>query len=150
MIFAIKRIMDNHWEYNQPLFAAFLDLEKVFNRVLQDKLWEMLEYYGIPYCLHRAVISTYEISISTVSIRVGENLWFETTTWVRQGSIQSPLLFIMYIELLIREVAENQPLTNVLANADDVEQLDNSEEGLQNHLILYGLNALNGMGLSWI
>ena len=33
MIFSKRRIMDKHWEFNQPLYVAFLDLEKAFDRV---------------------------------------------------------------------------------------------------------------------
>ncbi|XP_067940333.1 uncharacterized protein [Watersipora subatra] len=66
----------------------------------------------------------------------GENLGFETTTRVRQRSMLSPLLFIMYLDLIIKEVADTQPLTNVLAYAADIAQLDKSEEELQNHLMM--------------
>ena len=41
----------------------------------------------------------------------------------------------MYIDLVIKEVAEHQPLTNVLTYADDIAQLDDSNKDLQNHLI---------------
>ncbi|XP_067947354.1 uncharacterized protein [Watersipora subatra] len=79
MIFAIKIVMDKHWEYNRPLFMAFLDQEKAFD-----------------------------------SVPRGENLWLETTTGVRQGSILSPLLFIIYLDLIIKGVADTQLLTYIL------------------------------------
>lgn len=134
MIFAIKRMMDKHWEYAKPLYIAFLDLEKAFDRVPRDRLWEMLEKYQIPYHLRRAVRSTYNTSISKVSTGVGDEVWFETTTGVRQGSILSPLLFILYLDQVIHEVAKEQPVMNVLAYADDIAQLDSSEQDLQEHL----------------
>ena len=31
MICSIKSIMDKHWEFNQQLYIAFLDLEKAFD-----------------------------------------------------------------------------------------------------------------------
>ena len=33
MIWALRLVIEKHWEYNQPLFIAFLDLEKAFDRV---------------------------------------------------------------------------------------------------------------------
>jgi hypothetical protein len=40
----------------------------------------------------------------------------------------------MYLDLVIKEVTENQSLTNVLAYADDIAQLAKSEEDLQDRL----------------
>lgn len=74
------------------------------------------------------------MSISMDSTGVGESLWFETATAVRQGSILSTLLFIMYLNLAIKEILEHQLVTNVLAYANYLAQLDQSEEDLQNHL----------------
>ena len=40
----------------------------------------------------------------------------------------------MYLDLVIKEAANNQPQINVLAYADDIAQLDSTEEDLQLHL----------------
>ena len=45
----------------------------------------------------------YETCQSKVRVGAGEGEWFDTITGIRQGSI--PLLFIMYMDLVIREVA---------------------------------------------
>ena len=45
------------------------------------------------------------------------------------------MLFIIYIDNVIKEVAEHQPLANVLAYAEDISPLDNTEENLKNHII---------------
>ena len=38
MIRALRLVIEKHWEYNQPLFIAFVDLEKAFDRVPREKL----------------------------------------------------------------------------------------------------------------
>ena len=39
MIWALRLVIEKHWKYNQPLFIAFLDLEKAFDRVPSEKMW---------------------------------------------------------------------------------------------------------------
>ena len=48
MIGALILVIENHWEYNQPLFTAFLDLEKAFDRVPREKLWMAMAEYMVP------------------------------------------------------------------------------------------------------
>lgn len=43
MVFTLRRIMDKHWEYNKPLYIAFIDLEKAFDSVPRTKLWNTLD-----------------------------------------------------------------------------------------------------------
>uniref|UniRef100_A0A3P8SK99 ribonuclease H n=1 Tax=Amphiprion percula TaxID=161767 RepID=A0A3P8SK99_AMPPE len=57
--------------------------------------------------------------------------WFDTTSRVGQGSVLSPLLFMPYLDLGIREVAADQPHTNALAYVNDIVQLNGNEEDLQ-------------------
>ena len=33
MIFALRQLIEKHWEFNKPLYIAFLDLEKAFDRI---------------------------------------------------------------------------------------------------------------------
>ena len=33
MIFALRQLIEKHWEFNQPLNVAFLNLEKAFGRI---------------------------------------------------------------------------------------------------------------------
>ena len=106
----------------------------------------MLERCDISYHLRRAIISTYATSESAVSSGTCENLWFETTTGVRQGSKLSPLLFIMYFDCVIKEVAGEQPSTSVLAYADDITQT--RVKGTCNNILKCGTDVLTNMGLS--
>ena len=33
MNFALRQLIEKHWEFNKPLYIAFLDLEKAFDRI---------------------------------------------------------------------------------------------------------------------
>jgi exonuclease III len=137
MVFTLRRIMDKHWEYNKPLYIAFLDLEKAFDRVPRTKLWESLDHYNLPGHLKRAIISLYENTQNRVATGNDAETWFETNAGVRQGSVLSPLLFIMYLDLVIKEVAVDQRTTDILAYADDIAQLADTEEMLQRRLLIW-------------
>ena len=54
-IFILKKIIEKFWEYGKDLFACFVDLEKAYDRVAQDKLWEVLQEYGVDGQLLRAI-----------------------------------------------------------------------------------------------
>ena len=46
-IFTLKQTFEKSWEYGKDLFACFVDLEKAYDRVLRDKLWKVLQEYGV-------------------------------------------------------------------------------------------------------
>ena len=82
-----------------------------------------MDEYELPSELKRAIIGTYGTCQSKVRVWAGEGEWFDTISGVRQGSILSPLLFIMHMDLVIREVATTQEDHNyILAYADDIAQ----------------------------
>ena len=128
MTFVLRKLMEKHWEYDTPMYFVFLDLEKAFDRVPRNNPWNAMDEYGIPSELKRAIISTYGTCQSKVRVGAGEAELFDTIYGVRQGSILFPLLFIMYMDLVIREVATTQGDHNyILAYADDIAQTAASE-----------------------
>ena len=59
-IFTLKQIFEKSWEYGINLSAAcFVDLEKAFDRVPRDKLWKVLQEYGVDGQWLRAIKSFY-------------------------------------------------------------------------------------------
>ena len=60
-----------------------------------------MDEYEIPSELKRAIISTYGTCQSKVRLRADEREWFDTITGDTQGNILAPLLFIVYMGLVI-------------------------------------------------
>ncbi len=46
-IFAMKRLLEEHLRKDKKLYAAFMDLEKAYNRVDREALWSVMKIYGV-------------------------------------------------------------------------------------------------------
>jgi hypothetical protein len=67
-IFTVQQVIEKCLEVKKIVFAAFVDLEKAYDRVNQSKLWEVLEEYGVEMDLIRAVKSMYDGSKACVRV----------------------------------------------------------------------------------
>ena len=43
----LRQIFEKSWEYARDVFACFVDLEKAHDQITRDKLWRVLQEYGI-------------------------------------------------------------------------------------------------------
>ena len=83
---------------NKPLFLAFVDLKKAFDRVLRKIIWWALRKLGVEERLVRMVEVMYVGVKSMVKVGDGCSKEFGVDVGVRQGSVLSPLLFIIVID----------------------------------------------------
>ena len=67
-LYTLGRILEGAWEYPQPVYMCFVDLEKAFDRVPRGALWEVLPEYGVPDPLIVAIRSLYDRCQSLVRI----------------------------------------------------------------------------------
>ena len=126
LIFTLKVLMEKSWEFNIEQYMAFLDLEKAFDRVPRKKLWKVLRRYGVSEKLLTAIKALY----NTCDSKVQDGKWFKVGCGVRQGSALSPLLFIIYMDRVVKDIAAEGIET--LSYADDVALVAEAEELLQN------------------
>ena len=87
----------------KTLYMAFVDQEKAFDRVVRADLWKCLAERGIFGELLRDVQSLYISSQATVGKREGETDWFEVKCGLRQGCVLSPLLFIIFMDNIMKQ-----------------------------------------------
>ena len=97
---------------------AFVDLEKAFDQVPRDIIWWAMRKLGIDEWLVRLVQSMYKDVRSRVRVGDGYSEEFGVGVGVHQGSVLSPLLFIIVLEALSREFRTGCPWE--LLYADDL------------------------------
>ncbi|KAK3543034.1 hypothetical protein QTP70_008748 [Hemibagrus guttatus] len=139
-LYTLHRVLEGSWEFAQPVHMCFVDLEKAFDRVPRDILWEVLWEYGVRGPLLRAVQSLYNRSRSLVHIASCKSDLFPVHVGLRQGCPLSPVLFIVFMDRIFRR---SQGLEGVrfgdhrissLIFADDVVLLAPSSLDLQRAL----------------
>ena len=82
---------------------AFVDLQKAFDQVPRKVIWWALRKLGVDEWIVRLIQGIYSNARSRVRVGEGYSEEFEVTVDVHQGSVLSPLLFIIVLEPLSRE-----------------------------------------------
>ena len=99
---------------NLTLFFAFVDLEKAFDRVPRKVLWWAMRKVGVKEWIVRLVHAMYNNARSRVRVGSEYSEEFEVGVGVHQGSVLSPLLFIIVLEALSRDFRVGGALGAVL------------------------------------
>ena len=95
---------------------AFVDLEKAFDQVPQKVIWWALRKLGVEEWIVRLVQGMYANVRSRVRVGEGFSEEFEVKVGVHQGSVLSPLLFVIVLEALSREFRSGVPWEDLYAD----------------------------------
>ena len=124
----------------KQVYIAFVDLEKAYDRVDRGLLWGVLEEYGVSGSLIRAIASLYSKSRSCVRVLGRKSEYFSVGAGLRQGCVLSPLLFIIYMDRIVRRslgqecIMIGRTKLSHLLFADDFAILAPSQSDLQRAL----------------
>jgi len=80
-VFTIKQTIEKRREFNLETHIAFLYLEKAFDRVNQNKLWQILNKRGIPYHLIEVIKSLYK----NTSVQIDTGRKILNKIYINQG-----------------------------------------------------------------
>ena len=89
----VRQLCEKFLAKGNDLFWAFMDLEKTYDKVDRDSLWQVLRMYGVCGKLLKAVQSFYVDSRACVRTGIEVSEWFSANVGVRQGCVMSPRLF---------------------------------------------------------
>ncbi|KAI5722660.1 hypothetical protein M8J76_011661 [Diaphorina citri] len=111
---------------------VFIDLEKAFDLVPRELIWESLRAQNTPEEYVRLIQDIYHQSQKQIRCTTGVSSEFLVKYGVHQGSVLSPLLFIVIINHLTKNLMED--LLKTLMFADDIALISDDVEKLQNSL----------------
>ena len=126
------------------IYFCFIDYAKAFDCVDHNKLWKILKEMGIPdhvTCLLRNLYAGQE---ATARIGHGTTDWFQIGKGVHQGCIQSPCIFNLYAEYILRNTGLEEAQAGIkiagrnisnLRYTDDTTLMAESEEELKSLLM---------------
>ena len=117
-IFVVRQLQEKFRANKKPLYFCFVDLEKAFDRVPRKVIWWAMRKLGVEEWLIRVVQAMYNNSKSRVRVNGQLSDVFNVNVGVHQGSVLSPLLFILVMEALSREFRTGVPWE--LLYADDL------------------------------
>ena len=115
-IFVVRQLQERYLAANKRLYMAFVDLEKAFDRVPRKGIWWALRKLGVDEWIVCLIQGMYSNARSRVHVGEGYSEEFEVKVGVHQGSVLSPLLFIIVHEALSREFRCGVPWEDLYAD----------------------------------
>jgi hypothetical protein len=125
-IFIVRQLQEKYLAKKKDLWMAFVDLEKAFDRVPREVLWWALRSLGVDEWIIGVIKAMYEDATTSVKINGRVSKEFKVRVGVHQGSVLSPLLFIIVLEALSRNFKGGLPME--LLYADDLALIAETEE----------------------
>src|SRR6478735_8316429 len=127
-IFIFRQLQEKFLSKNKEVWMAFVDLEKAFDRVPREILWWSLRQLKVDAELIAIIKSMYDGVTTAVKVKDKVSEEFQVKVGVHQGSVLSPLLFIIVMEALSKCIRIGLPCQ--LLYADDLVLIAESEEDL--------------------
>ena len=102
---------------------VFVDFCKAFHSISHSIMFKILEAYGIPCNLLRAIKATYDNLKAKVVSPDGNTQYFNICTGVMQGDTLAPFLFVVVLDYALRKAVTGieedlGPVVQKLVNAN--------------------------------
>ena len=138
-IFTLRQLAEKYTEFSKSLYICYVDFKKAFDSIWREGLWKVMRHLGYPYKLIRLLESLYEGTFSAVRTGGDFSEWFETIVGVLQGCMLSPLLFNIFLEIIMARAVIDVDAGAVLSGtkinnlrfADDIAAMAEDEDDLQ-------------------
>jgi Reverse transcriptase (RNA-dependent DNA polymerase) len=138
-IFTLRQLAEKYTDFSRDLFVCYVDFKKAFDSVWRIGLWKVMRRLGYPEKVVRMLESLYKGTFSAVRVGADVTEWFETIVGLLQGCMLSPILFNIFLEVIIASAlgamnegaVMNGRIINNLRFADDIAVLAESQEDLR-------------------
>ena len=134
-IFILRQMQEKFIGKGRTLYFTFVDLEKAFDRVPREILWWSMRTVGVEEWAVRTIQAMYRNVKSRVRVNGSYSDSLNVNVGVHQGSVLSPLLFVIVLEALSREFRTGCPLE--LLYADDLVAMSEDLEDLKEKLVTW-------------
>ena len=128
-IFMVRMLQEKFREKKKKLFMCFVDLEKAFDRVPRKVIQWALRIKGVNEWLVQAVMRMYDDASTRVRVVGSMSDAFPVKVGVHQGSVLSPLLFIIVMDAVCQAASEG--LLMEILYADDLVLMAESVDELK-------------------
>ena len=99
-MFIFRQVQESLGKEGEKLFAAFLDLEKICDRIPREVVYWCMRKRGTPEKLVRIVKATYEKVTTRVRLPFGDTEEFKIKVGLHQRSALSSFLSILVLDTL--------------------------------------------------
>jgi len=103
--FTVKILLEKAWQHNVEIHQIFVDFQKSHDGIRGDKLYAIIEHFGIPNKLIRLTKATMKNSTYYVKIGTIMTDGFKVGTGLKQGVRLAPSLFNIALEYVVRQLS---------------------------------------------
>ncbi len=137
----VNEVINYYENHGSGVYCVLLDASRAFDRVSYIKLFEMLISRNVCPLIVRFLIVFYTSQMICVKWGNDISSSYEVMNGVKQGRVMSPILFIMYMDVLMLRLSDSGAgclvgtvFCGALGYADDVVLLSPSLSGLKDML----------------
>ena len=115
-ILCLRMLLEKWTEGQKAVDCAFIDLEKAYDRVPREELWECLRLAETSGCYIKIIQDMYDGATTAMRSAAGLTKEFKVGVGLHQGSALSPFLFANIIDRLTEDNRKDEPWDMLFAD----------------------------------